>query len=417
MYDFSFVQFFNLELTIFLFRRVVPVILEDGADNVTALDTALADKNSLDLIRKFIGDPTCTSLLVVRTSIREEEEDGSPVDEKELVMYQITSTVHYNQGKMSSLVCLKKGPVIEGEKSINSQLRIISLSEGNAYETLHSYVSAAMAPYFKSFVRESGKADRDGDKMATSMEKKIAELEMGLLHLQQNIDIPEISLIVHPTVATILKKCADDGLKAKVADFGDKVEDSTFLNALQNQVNKWIREIQKVTKLDRDPSSGTALQEISFWLNLERALLRIQEKRESVEVGLTLDILKHGKRFHATVSFDTDTGLKQALATVNDYNPLMKDFPINDLLSATELDRIRTSVQAIFTHLRKIRNTKYPIQRALRLVEAISRDVSSQMLKVLGTRYVMYFFWLKHITQLEKKLPICFLINLTGKPQ
>ena len=31
--------------------------------------------------------------------------------------------------------------------------------------------------------------------MATSMEKKIAELEMGLLHLQQNIDIPEISLV------------------------------------------------------------------------------------------------------------------------------------------------------------------------------------------------------------------------------
>ena len=148
-----------------------------------------------------------------------------------------------------------------------------------------------------------------------------------------------------------------------------------------------------MTKLDRDPSSGTALQEISFWLNLERALLRIQEKRESVEVALTLDILKHGKRFHATVSFDTDTGLKQALATVNDYNPLMKDFPINDLLSATELDRIRTSVQAIFTHLRKIRNTKYPIQRALRLVEAISRDVSSQMLKVLGTRYVAHVKW------------------------
>lgn len=63
-----------------------------------------------------------------------------------------------------------------------------------------------------------------------------------------------------------------------------------------------------MTKLDRDPSSGTALQEISFWLNLERALLKIQDKRESLEVALTLDVLKHGKRFHATVSFDTDTG-------------------------------------------------------------------------------------------------------------
>lgn len=83
-------------------------------------------------------------------------------------------------------------------------------------------------------------------------------------------------------------------------------------------------------------------------------------------------------------------GLKQALETVNDYNPLMKDFPLNDLLSATELDKIRQALVAIFTHLRKIRNTKYPIQRALRLVEAISRDLSSQLLKVLGTRKLMH---------------------------
>ncbi len=33
-----------------------------------------------------------------------------------------------------------------------------------------------------------------------------------------------------------------------------------LMNYLMLQVNKWIREIQKVTKLDRDPSSGTALQ-------------------------------------------------------------------------------------------------------------------------------------------------------------
>ena len=284
---------------------------------------------------------------------------------------------------MSGVVCVKRGTIVEAEKPLSSQLRLMTLSEGSPYETLHDYVSSAVAPYFKSFVRESGKADREGDKMAASMEKKIAELEMGLLHLQQNIDIPEITLVVHPTVALVIKKAAQDQTKPKVADFGDaKLEDSTFLNALQNQVSKWIREIQKVTKLDRDPSNGTALQEISFWLNLERALLRIQEKRESPEVALTLDVLKHGKRFHATVSFDTDTGLKQATATVNDYNPLMKDFPINDLLSATELDRIRVSVQGIFSHLRKIRNTKYPITRALRLVEAISRDVVTQMLKV-----------------------------------
>lgn len=160
--------------------------------------------------------------------------------------------------------------------------------------------------------------------MAPSVEKTIAALEMGLLHLQQNIDIPEITLPIHPVVASVIKRCADDGRKPKVEDFAEYVKDSTFLNQLHNGVNRWIKEIQKVTKLVRDPSSGTALQEVSFWLNLERALHRIQEKRESMEVALTLDILRIGKRFHATVSFDTDTGLKQALATVDDYNPLMK---------------------------------------------------------------------------------------------
>ena len=91
---------------------------------------------------------------------------------------------------------------------------------------------------------------RDGDKMAPSVEKKIAELEMGLLHLQQNIDIPEITITIHPAVAAVIKKCNEDGHTPKVTDFGDKVEDAQFLNALQSGVNRWIREIQKVGSKD-----------------------------------------------------------------------------------------------------------------------------------------------------------------------
>lgn len=107
--------------------------------------------------------------------------------------------------------------------------------------------------------------------------------------------------------------------------------------------------------------------------------------------------------------FVCSPGLKQAVETVNDYNPLMKDFPLNDLLSATELDKIRQALVAIFTHLRKIRNTKYPIQRALRLVEAISRDLSSQLLKVLGTRKLM------HVAYEEfEKVPTMFVVELSS---
>ncbi|XP_066586421.1 dynein heavy chain, cytoplasmic-like isoform X2 [Prorops nasuta] len=266
-----------------------------------------------------------------------------------------------------------------------------------------------MAPYFKSYVKETDRADGDGNKVAPFVEKAIAELEMGLLHLQQNINIPEILLPVHPVVAQIVKQCSEEKRKPKEADFCVKVEDSTFLNQLQNGVNKWVKEIQKVTILNWDVESGTTLQEISFWLSLKRALYHIQEKTESIEITLTLDILKHGKRFHAIVYFDTDTGLRQALATVNDYLPLIKDFPIIDLLLATDFERISASIKLIFTHLRKIRSTKYPIHRVLRLVEAISRDLGQQLLKALGSRRPMHI----PFDDFEKVMSQCFDVFTT----
>lgn len=373
-------------------HQAVRILHPDDEAALSSFSQALEDKNHQDYIKKFIGDSQVWALHVQKI-LSKEDDSGEIEDDKDNAVYHISNEIQFKNQKMASVVFVKRGIIIEADKSIHSQLRLVYFAEGSPYETLHT-MSKTMGPYFKSYVKEKSKTDRDGDKMAPSVEKKIAELEMGLLHLQQNIDIPEISLPIHPLILQVIKQCAQENRKPKVADFGNKVEDSTFLNQLQNGVNRWIKEIQKVTKLNRDPESGTALQEISFWLNLERALQRIQERRESVEISLTLDVLKYGKRFHATVSFDTDTGLKQALATVNDYNPLMKDFPINDLLSATELERIRSAIQQIFIHLRKIRNTKYPIQRGLRLVEAISRDLGQQLLKVCKNYHLSGYFYI-----------------------
>ncbi|RWS14208.1 Dynein heavy chain: cytoplasmic-like protein [Dinothrombium tinctorium] len=391
-------------------KRVVSVHLEEDGKVHPSLESLLEDASIQERIKKFITEAQVKSILFQRSSTKDEEEvsEGGG-DSDENIVYTMRDEVQFGSSKRTSIALIKKSLILEADKSLAQQLYVMVFNDSSPYETLHCYMSNAIAPYFKSYVRETGRAERDGDKMAPTVEKKIAEVEMGLLHLQQNIDIPEISLPIHPVVTAVMKKCAEEGRKATVNDFADKVEDSVFLNQLQNGVNRWIREMQKVTKLDRDPASGTALQEISFWLNLERALLRIQEKRESPEVALTLDILKKGKRFHATVSFDADTRLKEAVATVNNYNPLMKDFPLNDLLSATELDKIRIALQAIFNHLRKIRNTKYPIKRALKLMEAISRDLMSQLLKVLGTRRMMHI----PFDEFERIVNACFDVFMT----
>ena len=122
---------------------------------------------------------------------------------------------------------------------------------------------------------------------------------------------------------------------------------------------------------------------------MDHALNRLRSKRESPEVVLTLDVLKAGKRFHTTISFDSDTGLKKMLDKVMDYTLLMKDFPIKELLAADSLPLISTAIATIFQHLKKLRNTTYPTDRAISLVESISRDVLTQMLKILNTHKLM----------------------------
>jgi len=69
----------------------------------------------------------------------------------------------------------------------------------------------------------------------------------------------------------------------------------------------------------------------------------------------------------------------------------MKDFPLNELLSATDLDKIQESLVLIFGHInRKLKLSPYPIRRALPLVEAISRDFNDQLLRILTSQRLPY---------------------------
>ena len=65
------------------------------------------------------------------------------------------SSILYN-----SLALIKKGSQIEADKPLSAQIHSVTLTEDSPYETLHSIVSKVVAPFFKSYVRESGKLER-----------------------------------------------------------------------------------------------------------------------------------------------------------------------------------------------------------------------------------------------------------------
>ncbi|KAF8235729.1 hypothetical protein L208DRAFT_1537110, partial [Tricholoma matsutake] len=143
--------------------------------------------------------------------------------------------------------------------------------------------------------------------------KKFAKLELSLLHLQQNVEIPETHLVIHPVIQRAVEQAVAMGTQPNISHIPPKLlNDSSFLNSLHGHVNMWIKAIQSMTKLSRDVGLGTASQEINFWLSLERALDGIETQLRSDEVNMVINCLWNAKWFQATVSFIADTGLKDA---------------------------------------------------------------------------------------------------------
>ena len=64
---------------------------------------------------------------------------------------------------------------------------------------------------------------------------------------------------------------------------------------------------------------------------------------------------------------------------------------MNELLSAPDLDKIQEALTLIFGHVnRKLKLSPYPVRRALPLVEAISRDLNEQLLRILTSHRLLY---------------------------
>lgn len=93
---------------------------------------------------------------------------------------------------------------------------------------------------------------------------------------------------------------------------------------------------------------GSAIQEINFWLAIERSLAQVQQQQKSSLVSITLELLRATGNVPLTFRFLNDTELDSKLKTAQNYNTLLRDFAINSLLSATDLDQIKRAMEHIF---------------------------------------------------------------------
>lgn len=136
--------------------RTAPVLLEeDVLPEMDSLQNQL--KSNESKLKKFIEDPQERALFVVRTLPPEEAEGEGGEASGFKATYDVHLGLNYRQTRSIGIAFIKRGPIMEADKSVRSQLRLINFSEDSPFETLHSYVKDAVTPYFNSFIVASKK--------------------------------------------------------------------------------------------------------------------------------------------------------------------------------------------------------------------------------------------------------------------
>ncbi|KAF3401369.1 Dynein heavy chain, cytoplasmic [Talaromyces pinophilus] len=396
---------------------VLQVTLGASKRDLEATGSLLSKAKYSETVQKCtrFASESQVALYVQQDIFSAEEPNGTESDEvaETRYTYTLAAEVSFLSTTVASVAFIKRPGPIDPSQPIATQIQVTNFpglstlsnaqaQQGasiSAFEILHSLVHHTLGPYFEAYTR--GQEATNGIKQRTETEaktgvpgakKRIAELDLAFLHLQQNVEIPTLNLPLHEIVQAALDEAETRGVKPSVDLIPPTaLENSTVLNSIQNNVNGWIKSIQTITKMSRDADSGSANQEINFWLSMETALEGIEKQLRGDGVQLTMEILRHAKRYQATLSFVADTGLREAMDTVQKYNQLMRDFPLDELLSATTLQKVQESLGLIFNHLnRKLKISPYPIKRALALVEAISGDLDSQIHALLHGRTIMH---------------------------
>lgn len=323
--------------------------------------------------------------------------------------YVLSSEVAYNAWTTACVAFLKRPVPISPELPINRQVSVVNLplpgstalletgAAASPYESLHALVRGALTPIFEAAARNAEPANEklrpEGETRTgvSGARRKLADLEVSLQNLQQNIEVEAPRLQIHEAVQAQLDESNGNWQAAAMHIPDQVVADSMLLNKLQAMANDWIKQIRDFTRIADERPVGTTTQEKNFWLAMENAIDGIEAQLVGPGVQLTMKILEKAKRHGITASFSSDTKLRETKEKVQKYNTLFHGFPIEELLSATTIEKLRDALDDIFQHLnKKLRVCPYPVRRALPLVEAISADLDSRLHSLLPGRMLMH---------------------------
>lgn len=400
--------------------------LEVFNDYLTSVSTALLDiesqdyfhkfihtEENLNVIRMFVADKQNRSLIVSKveeftkpleeqnvdeskTAEKDDTEDSIQTDvskNKSMVSIFLDLKINYRGSDTQSIAFIKRQNIStvnlkESRRGIGKQLQVLNLGyEGDELELFRLagiYVDNGLIPLFASY-KSKKTTDESNLSHIDEIEQLLAKLRLEFTHCTQDQISYTVKLTVPPKILEKKEKAQAEGSELKEEDFDAEYNDPAFFDSLKTCLKDWGKNIQKLTYMQTDFPLDSILTEITFWKNRENSLLDIQKQLDSPEVKVVLDLLNKDSTMSSHVfSFLQNINLNNEIKRAQEYNLILKDFPINSLISANDLKSTEKAINDIFSHFKIFKsNLSFPLKRILDLVEALSHDSSKRILKIL----------------------------------
>ena len=90
----------------------------------------------------------------------DEEVPDHSIESNDNVAFSLVEEASFSNPRTTGVMFIKTLPVLEADKTIASQLLVIYLPNANVYENLQRLVSTCIGPLFKTYVRETKRAER-----------------------------------------------------------------------------------------------------------------------------------------------------------------------------------------------------------------------------------------------------------------
>ena len=215
------------------------------------------------------------------------------------------------------------------------------------------------------------------------MLKKMKEIEYNMSSIYNVQSIPSVPALTVPIhIQQIYDKNMDN--LSLYYELFEQEQHNELIQEVQCSVTSWTAEIHKVAKITgRNLTFEFLSYETVYWNKYKSIQNQLEENIKRPQIHLCLELLKRAKKFHITMGFFADSGLKEAFEFVQQKKTVLRDLPLDKFYSASNWKDLEGFISDLISQLtKKVKSLHVSAEFLIHLVDRLSEEFVSKVLSL-----------------------------------